>query len=105
MLFLSHLEGWELCPPSDYQLSSGRVSRCCPSPVFTVSDKRIAATHPCLLRHKPATEVTSLFPSRSTPSAVKMMVESVWVPCRTVKWISVLRTGCGSGQEVDALAR
>src|SRR5260370_26268908 len=43
MLFLSHLEGWELCPPSDYQLSSGRMSRCCLSPVFTVSDKRIAA--------------------------------------------------------------
>ena len=47
---------------------------------------------------------TSLFPSRSTPSAVKMMVESVWVPCRTVKWISVLRTGCGSGEAEDALA-
>src|SRR6266852_1580752 len=30
---------------------------------------------------------TSLFPSRSTPRAVKMIVESVWVPCRTVKWI------------------
>jgi hypothetical protein len=30
---------------------------------------------------------TSLFPSRSTPSAVKMMVASVWVPCRTVKWM------------------
>ena len=30
-------------PPSNYQLSSGRLSRCCPSPVFTVLDKRIAA--------------------------------------------------------------
>src|SRR5947209_9066080 len=30
---------------------------------------------------------TSLFPSRSTPRAVKMMVESVFSPCRTVKWI------------------
>ena len=40
-----HLEEWELRPPSNYQLSSGRVSRCCPSPVFTVLDKRIAA-HP-----------------------------------------------------------
>jgi hypothetical protein len=42
MLFLSHLKGWELHPPSNYQLSSGWLSRCCPSPVFTVSDKRIA---------------------------------------------------------------
>ena len=31
-----HLEGWELRPPSNYQLSAGRLSRCCPSPVFTV---------------------------------------------------------------------
>src|SRR6266568_5032445 len=42
MLFLSHLKGWELHPPSNYQLSSGWMSRCCPSPAFTVSDKRIA---------------------------------------------------------------
>src|SRR6266566_106254 len=34
MLFLSHFKGWELHPPSNYQLSSGWVSRCCPSPVF-----------------------------------------------------------------------
>ena len=63
-------------------------------------------SHPSLSSSAQARNAsTSLFPSRSTPSAVKMMVESVWVPCRTVKWISVLRTGCGSGQEVDALAR
>ncbi len=38
-----HLEGWELRPPSNYQLSSGQhLSRCCSSPVFTVSDKRVA---------------------------------------------------------------
>src|SRR5712691_8565306 len=46
----------------------------------------------------------SLFPSRSTLSAVKMMVESVWVPCRTLKWISVLRRGYGSGGGEDVLA-
>src|SRR5260221_2704917 len=39
-----HLEEWELRPPSNYQLSSRPMSRCCPSPVFTVSDKRIAAS-------------------------------------------------------------
>ena len=44
MLFLFHLEEWELRPPSNYQLSSRQMSRCCPSPVFTVSDKRIAAS-------------------------------------------------------------
>ena len=30
---------------------------------------------------------TSLFPSKSTARAVKMMVGSVWVPCRTLKWM------------------
>ena len=44
MLFLFHLEEWELRPPSNYQLSSGQISRCRPSPVFTVSDERIAAS-------------------------------------------------------------
>jgi len=44
MLFLFHLEEWELRPPSNYQLSSRQMSHCCPSPVFTVSDKRIAAS-------------------------------------------------------------
>ena len=44
MLFLFHLEEWELRPPSNYQLSSRQMSRCCPSPDFTVSDKRIAAS-------------------------------------------------------------
>jgi hypothetical protein len=47
---------------------------------------------------------TSLLPSRSTPSAVRIMVAAVCVPCRTVKWMGVLRRECGNGGASDTRA-
>jgi hypothetical protein len=54
-----------------------------PSPAQVL---RASQAHPSLSSSAQARSAnTSLFPARSTPNAVKMMVESAFSPCRMLK--------------------